>query len=128
MAPKEMADWLGIEHDAEVIEMRHVREADSVPLCLATVWFPAKRFSDIGLHYQQTGSITRAFAEFGVTKYHRLKTRISSRAATNEEREVLNLERGMSVLVVDSVDADRDGKPISASHARFAASRVELLV
>ncbi len=40
----------------------------------------------------------------------------------------LQLTPGRPLIVVDSVDIASDGRPILASHARFAADRVELVV
>ena len=59
-----------------------------------------------------------ALARFNVMDYHRLRTEISSRLANSIEREGLQLERGASVLVVNSLNVDPDGVPVQASHTR----------
>ena len=74
----------------------------------------------------ETGSITRAYASYGVTDYLRRSTRITARHATPEETEALDLAPGRVVLVLDSVNTDAQGRPIQATHSRFAADRVEL--
>ena len=127
-APAEMVAWLEIDPQSEVICIRHVRVANDVPVCLGTHWYPASRFGDIGTVYAEAGSITEALARLGVSHYERKRTRVTSRAATREERELLALGRGASVLVVESLDVDEHGEPISAGHACFAAERVELMI
>jgi GntR family phosphonate transport system transcriptional regulator len=126
-APEEMADWLGIAQAASVIELNVVRAANDVPICLATTWLPADRFSRIAKVYQHVGSMTKAFARLGIKAYSRKRTRITSRLATSEEREILELSRGAVVLLIESLDVDASGEPISASHSRFVSDRVELL-
>lgn len=127
-APVEMAQWLGIAGASEVVEIRHVRVANDVPICLSTTWFPADRFKRIGPIYERLKSFTRALERLGVQDYARARTRITSRAATTEERELLEIQRGATVMVVESLDVDSAGEPISASHSCFAADRVELMI
>lgn len=127
-APAEMAEWLGVAQLAEVIEIRHVRVANDVPICVSTTWFPGDRFKRIGPVYERLRSFTKALARLGVTDYERARTRVTSRLATTEERELLELGRGETVLVVESLDVDMEGEPISAATACFAADRVELII
>ncbi len=101
---------------------------NDVPICLSTLWLPADRFRRIGALYERLRSVTKALARLGVTHYERKRTRVTSRLATNEEREYLELPRGATLLVVDSLDVDSMDEPISAGQACFAADRVELVI
>ena len=123
-----VAELLAIKVDSDVVELEYIRAANKLPICLSTAWFPTDRFAGIGEVYAKNGSITATLAEFGVKDYQRLRTLITSRAANSNERELLELERGANVLVVDSVNTDSDGTPIQAGHSRFAAERVQLVV
>jgi len=127
-APEEMAEWLGIAHAAAVVEMEHVRVANDVPICVATTWLPADRFSRIAKIYEHVGSMTKAFARLGIKSFTRKRTRITSRLATTDERELLELPRGAVVMLIEALDVDPSGEPISASHSRFVAERVSLLL
>ena len=127
-APEAMSDWLGLARRSAVIELEHLRSADDVPVCVATAWFPADRFSRIATLYQRLGSITRALDHLKVVGYRRKRTRISSALATPEERDLLNLERGAIVLITDTLDVDAVGEPIQVSRTRFAADRVDFLI
>ena len=40
----------------------------------------------------------------------------------------LKIAIGRPILVVESVDADGDGRPILTTRARFAADRLELVI
>lgn len=123
-----VAEMLAIEIDSEVVQLEHLRAANELPLCLSTAWFPADRFAGIGEAYAKFETITDSLQSFGVTDYQRLRTLITSRAANGSEREHLGLERGASVLVIDSINTDNDGRRIQAGHSRFAAERVQLVV
>ncbi len=123
-----VAEMLDIESENEVVQLEHLRAANELPICLSTAWFPADRFAGIGEAYAKFGTITKSLAKFGVQDYRRSRTLITSRAANGNEREHLGLERGASVLVVDSVNTDDKGRPIQAGHSRFAAERVQLVV
>ena len=123
-----VADMLAIAADRDVVQLEYLRAANDLPLCLSTAWFPADRFQGIGEVYATCGTITESLARFDVAHYQRARTLITSRLANSNEREQLGLERGASVLVVDSVNNDGDGKPIQAGHSRFAAERVQLVV
>jgi GntR family phosphonate transport system transcriptional regulator len=128
MVPSGIRDWLGLPEDGEVIELEHLRAADSVPICFATTWFPAARLAGIGEAYAVHGTITASLAACGIDSYRRLRTHISCRNANSAERDALELARGANVLVIDSLNVDARGHPIQVSHTRFAADRVRLVV
>ena len=113
---------------ALVLELATVHRADLSPISTARIWLPLPRFAGFAAAYEQTGSITRAFAAFGVSDYLRLSTRIGARTATADEAAILELAPGRVVLVADSVNVDPDEIPIQATRAVFAADRVELVV
>ena len=123
-----VAEMLAIQGASEVVQLEYLRAANALPICVSTAWFPADRFAGIGEVYAKQGTITKSLKRFGVKDYHRSRTLITSRTANSNERELLELERGAIVLVVDSVNTDSDGKPIQAGHSRFAAERVQLVV
>jgi GntR family phosphonate transport system transcriptional regulator len=97
-----------------------------VPISTGLTRLPLPRFAGFAERYAETGSITRAYASYGVTDYLRRSTRITARPATPGEAESLGLAPGRVVLVLDSINTDAQGRPIQATHARFAADRVEL--
>jgi len=127
-APDDIARWLQIAVGDDVVQIEHLRAASNVPICIATAWFPAHRFDGIGEAFAKMRTITKSLAHFGVRDYRRVRTEISCRLANTDERGHLQLDRGANVLVVDSLNVDSEGVPIQASHTRFAANRVQLVV
>jgi GntR family phosphonate transport system transcriptional regulator len=122
------AETLGVAPGDPVLRLATVHEADGVPISTAVTWLPLPRFEGFDHAYAAAGSITRAFAAYGVADYLRLSTRITARVADAEEAALLGLAPGRVLLVVDSVNVDADAKPIQATRACFAADRVELVV
>lgn len=122
------AEALGLAPGAAVLELRTRHRADGVPISTARTWLPLPRFSGFDAAYRDTGSITRAFAAFGVADYARLTTRVGARTATTEEASRLDLAPGRTVIVLASVNVDADGCPVQATTSVFAADRVELVL
>jgi GntR family phosphonate transport system transcriptional regulator len=127
-APKDMAEWLGIAELSNVVELKSIRVANEVPICLATSWLPADRFERIGAIFERLGCLNKAMAMLGVNDYSLKQTRITSQPATPDELKRLEISPGASVLVVSSLYVDQTQEPILVCHNRFAADRVELVV
>ncbi|MCK8785723.1 phosphonate metabolism transcriptional regulator PhnF [Roseomonas sp. NAR14] len=123
-----LAAALGIAAGAPVLEMLTRHRADGTPISMGRACLPLPRFAGIDRAYAEAGSLTRAYAAFGVTDYRRLETRITARPADAAEAALLELAPGRVVLVTESVNLDQHGVPIQATRSQFAADRVELVV
>lgn len=127
-ASLETAEALGLAAGDPVIEMLTLHRADDAPISAARIALPLPRFAGFAEAYAASGSITRAFAGFGIADYTRLSTRIGARAATAEEASRLDVAPGRTLLTVASVNVDAAGKRILAAASVFVADRVELVV
>ena len=123
-----VAAALGIEAGAPVLELVTVHKADETPISMARTCLPLPLFAGLDRTYRDLGSLTRAYAAHGLSDYVRVSTRITGRQAGIEEARLLDLVPGRVLLVIDSVNADPDGRPIQATRSHFAADRVELVV
>lgn len=124
-ADRDIARRLNVKNGSELVRIDALRQADRVPICVGTSWLPAERFPGAALIYATKRSITKTLAHFDVQDYRRANTRLVAALADATDAMWLKLERGGVVLVVDSVDADLDGRPVVTSRARFAAERIE---
>ena len=127
-ADRYVAGALGVEVGSPVLEIASTHRADGTPISTSIAWFPLPRFAGFGDAYAELGSITRAYARFGVADYLRLSTRITARTASSEEAALLELAPGRVVLLSESVNTDLDRTIIQATRAVFAADRVEFVV
>lgn len=128
VADTEIAKRLKIKADTPVLRLELLRHADRVPLCAATTWLDAQRFPDAAAVYASTGSATRMLARFGVRHYSRTSTRVTAGIVEGADAGRLRISAGRPLLIVDSIDVDRDGTPVLTTKARFAADRLELVI
>jgi GntR family phosphonate transport system transcriptional regulator len=117
-----------VKPGAPLVRLELLRHADRVPICVATTWLSASRFPEAARIYAARRSVTATLAHFGVTDYQRASTRVSAALADIADSARLQLDRGSPILLVESLDIDRNGEPILATRARFAADRVEFVV
>lgn len=123
-----VAERLGVEEGAAVLEVTSRRLADGVPITAGRSYHPLPRFAGFAEAYRATGSVTAALAACGVADYRRRSTAISARLATPEEAAALDLAPGRIVLVTEAVNVDEAGVPVQLTYGAFAADRVELRV
>lgn len=128
LAPKDMSEWLGIAERSDVVDLKFLRVANEVPICLTSSWLPADRFERVGPLFERLGCIEKALGKLGVNDFALQQTRITSQPADADEIKLLELSKGATVLVVDSLFTDESNEPILACHNRFAADRIELVV
>ena len=122
------AEALGIAPSTPILELLTVHRADGAPISTARTCLPLPRFAGFDAAYAATGSITRAYAGFGVADYTRLSTRIGARPADAEEAARLDIAPGRTLIALSSVNVDAAGTRIQATRSLFAADRVELVV
>ncbi|TSJ62725.1 phosphonate metabolism transcriptional regulator PhnF [Starkeya sp. 3C] len=127
-ATAEIAEALRLAPGDEVLRVDMIREADGVPITIGSHWYEAGRCRDLDLLVAATGSVTRALETLGLGDYRRLETRITARLADEEERRLLSLPAGRTVMVIDAINGDAQRRPIQYSRARFSADRVQLVV
>lgn len=127
-AGEEVARELAIAEGTPVLRIESIHEADGLPICVGSSWFPEARCKDLDLIYAATGSLTRALATIGIEDYRRKETRITARPATAMETEMLSLPAGRAVIVLERVDAEVDGTPLQWGRSSFAADRVQLIL
>lgn len=128
VAPPEIAALLAVARRTAVIELHALRCANDLPLSLIRAWLPADRFKRIAELFAASGSFTRAFAQLGIHDYRRRSTTIAARPATAEERRLLLLSPGATVLTALGLDVDAAGEPIKASQSVIAADRIEFVI
>jgi GntR family phosphonate transport system transcriptional regulator len=105
-----------------------IGEADGVPISLGDTYLPARRFHGFAAIYRETMSITKALARFGIHDYTRETTRVIARNPSQDEVRHLRQSAMTPILAVESVDVDRDKRPIVYHETRFAGERVQFVV
>jgi GntR family phosphonate transport system transcriptional regulator len=127
-ATSRVAEALDLPQGAPVLRLETMGEADGRPVSRATSFFHANHFAGFENAFAQSGSITAALQEFGVSDYVRRSTLVSARHADSADLADLRLSPGAIVLVTVAINETLDGSPLQFSETRFAADRVELSV
>lgn len=127
-ADRDLAARLGIAAGDNVVRIEALRRADRIAICVGTHWLPASRFAGADKVYAAARSMTPTLRHFGIEDYRRRSTRILAASASASDAAHLGLSPGRPILLVESVDVDRQGRPILATRARFSADRVEFVV
>jgi GntR family transcriptional regulator len=111
--PAEVAEWLGVEADAQVTVRRRVMRAEGqAPDMLADSYFPdwvieaAPALADPS----QPGQIQKLTEAFGPVWFEDV---ISSRMPDQRERELLDLPEGVPVTVINGPTFDQEGRTLT---------------
>lgn len=124
-ASARVAAALRIEIDAPVHARSWRGFANELPISMGWTYHDASRFPDLPDRRRASPSITEVYRSYGITDYHRQRTTVFTRTATEAEAGMLMLRPGQSVLVVQKIDADLDRNPIGFSEAVWAGDRVQ---
>ncbi|WP_137389558.1 phosphonate metabolism transcriptional regulator PhnF [Rhodoligotrophos defluvii] len=127
-ATEKLARDLDIQVGATVIAFDDLRVIDGEPVSLTTHHFPADRFHELPTIFADTGSITESLLLLGVDDYTRRLTRVHARRSTPEEAALLKHEPDAPVLVVESINIDRQGRPIEFGNSRSTGGLWEIVL
>lgn len=101
------------------------RFANDLPISLGWSYHDVERFPDIAERRKANPSITQIYKTYGIADYRRQSTTIFTRLANEHETALLMMRPGQSVLIVQKVDVDLEGRPIGFSEAAWAGDRVQ---
>lgn len=127
-ADADIAAALDIPEGALTLQLDSIGDADDRRLCVSSRWYPLPRFAGLADRFRETGSITKALADFGVPDYTRRVTRITARIPSPEDARYLHQPRVRPVLVTESINVDGKGSPIEYGITQFASDRTQLVV
>ena len=123
-----IAEALGIPVRSRCLTLETLREADGTPIAVGTHHLPASRFAGLADAFASAGSLSAAFAEFGIGDYERRTTRVTARMPTAEEARLLQQPRGRPVLVSAGIDVEPGDRPFHYVVTRFPSDRVQLVI
>lgn len=109
--------------------VRTLSSVDGAPLSTSLHYLDQARFADFPARLRTAGgSMSDAFALYGITAYERLATRLVARGATEDEAALLGLAPGDPVLHSSGLDGLADGTPLQLAETAFPGERVEMVV
>jgi GntR family phosphonate transport system transcriptional regulator len=123
-----IAGRLGLAEGAPVICLDILRSVDRAPFSTATSYVSRTLMPEASKVFARLRSMTKTLAHYGIDDYRRRSTSIRAALADSVQAERLGLSPGRPLLIVESIDVDRNGRPVLTSEARMSADRVELVV
>lgn len=126
-AAPDVAHALSIAIGTPCFMLETLDEVDGAPIGLCSHHFPVARVPQLIDAYIETGSITGALERHGLGDYERRRTTVAARMPTAEEAALLRQPRDLPVLLIESLNVDRDGNPLEYGIARSAAERVKMV-
>jgi GntR family phosphonate transport system transcriptional regulator len=121
------ATALRIRPGARVVELQRLGFADEIPVSLTRHFFPSTRLRGIFNALAATPRITDALRAVGVEDYVRQVTKVTARAPTPSEVELLRMARNRPVLVTESINVDRAGMVVEFSIGCYPTPRVQIV-
>jgi GntR family phosphonate transport system transcriptional regulator len=124
-----IAERLRVAVGTTLWRVRTTSSLDGAPMSTSVHFLDAGRFPDFPEELKAAGgSMTTAFARYGIAAYERLSTRLYARGASEEEAALLNLAVGAPILHSSGLDGLPDGTPIQLAESAFPGDRMEMVV
>lgn len=118
-AEPEIADELGIEHEAPVVAMRRLRLADGEPIAILTNYLPAD-FAPAPDELTQKG-LYQCLRARGLT-IALARQQIGARLADDDEASLLHEDAGSAVLTMQRVAFDETGRAVELGRHVYRSS------
>lgn len=130
-ASDKVAHYLGLELGARVIEIRRLRYINDEPMLTVTTYIPFELcppLATVDLTERSLYEYLENEAGIVIVKGRRY---IEAVQASDSEAQMLGIERGAPLLLLDSISFSEDGQPVEYYHALHRGDRsrfeVELL-
>lgn len=114
-ATPEMAGYLQIKPEEEIVVIRRVLKVDSGPMMLDTCYVPSSRFSGITEYLKGNFSVYRIFRQNYGVKMNAAEKVIKVRKASKEEQELLKCPEGDPVFELFKIVFDENNLPVHVS-------------
>ncbi len=127
-APSDVAAWLDIKPEQQVVFRRRLQLVNDEPLVLSTSYFPL--WLAKGTRLQQRKALPEgpdtAIEDLG-HRFARVVEVVSARMPTPDEARILHLAPGTPVVRLLHIDYDPDGKPLQVADDLYVGDRHELV-
>lgn len=126
--PRHVADGLGLLPDEEAVRIVRLRRVDGVPLLLETSFVSAALCP--GLEHEDL--VERSLYELMAREYglrlERARHTLEARAPSEHERELLGMDAGTSVIVLEGVAYAEHDRPAEYCQAVYRGDRFSFVV
>lgn len=122
----EMTKMLQLAPEEEVILLRRVRLADSVPFSIECAYLPLRRFPELLKKFDTRGSLYQALAERYGIQIAAADEEAEAGVANVEEASLLRISRRAPVFRFTRVLYLRDGEPVEFVKSTYRGDRCKI--
>ncbi|MEL7082980.1 MAG: phosphonate metabolism transcriptional regulator PhnF [Cyanobacteria bacterium P01_A01_bin.3] len=126
-ADASVAKHLAIKFGEMAIAIDRVGYADDQPIHVASSYFPKHRFPNLLEFVPEMRSISKLLMDKYDCDHLRQVTTVSARTVKPQDARLLGLPLNHPILLVESVNVDREGKPIEYGVTRLRGDSMELV-
>ena len=127
-ADKPVAERLEVELGEPVVLFERLSFADTVPMSVASSYFPVSLMPAIAHHCQQYQSISKMLSQEYGFDHIRRSTRISARVVQSRDARLLTVPLNSPILLTESVNVNQMKQVIEYGVSRFRSDRMELVL
>lgn len=119
---------LSLQRGERVFEFTLLRVLDGTPICLAHHTVPASRFPGLDEKVRSVRSVSGLFMEYGIEDYKRSDTTMTCRLPEKEEIQLLCMQRGQPLIVLEGRNIDKNGRPLEISRSKWPADCISVKI
>ncbi|WP_319422792.1 phosphonate metabolism transcriptional regulator PhnF [Pleurocapsa sp. FMAR1] len=127
-AEPDIAKKLEIAIGAPVAIVQMLGFADKHPLLLTTSYFPLTIFPDLLQHLEAIESVSKLMQEVYGCEHIRRSTYVSARQVRPQDARTLQIALNQSILLVESINEDQQGRVIEYGITRFRGDDMKLVL
>ncbi len=127
-AEPDIAKKLEIKIGAPVAILEYLGFADKHPLHLTTSYFPLTIFPDLLDHLKNIESVSKLMKEVYDCEHIRRATYVSAKQVRSQDARLLQVALNQSILLVESINEDRQQRVIEYGVTRFRGDDMKLVL
>ncbi|HEX7748369.1 MAG TPA: phosphonate metabolism transcriptional regulator PhnF [Bordetella sp.] len=124
----EAANHLGLARNAQLLRIRVLGRSGKRAISLAEHYLDAERFPGFAEQFETLHSISKAYAQYGISDYTRKWSHITATLPDAETARLLGQPKTRPVLQVEALNVDSRGTPLQYGITRFGGDWVRLRV
>ncbi|MEO1131321.1 MAG: phosphonate metabolism transcriptional regulator PhnF [Cyanobacteria bacterium J06639_1] len=118
---------LNLPVGASAVVIERIGLADGQPIDVTNGYFPSDRFPDLVERAQNMKSLSKLLREEYDCDHIRRSTCVSARTVKPNDARILGVPLNSPILLVESINCDRDGTVVEYGVTRFRGDSMELL-
>ena len=122
------AAQLNLPRSADLLRVQMLGKSGARVVDVSEHYFDARRFPDLAEKLDALGSVSKAYAAYGIADYTRKWSRITAAIPDPDVARLLGQPKTRPILQVEALNVDEKQAPLQYSVTRFGGDFVQLVV